>query len=205
MFNTVPSFVPSLLASEKGVDLEKHWLHGYDFNGAIEVTTESLREISDEFARDCIAYWMLCSDFWDMLNNNNSSGLSCIITERDLGYWRQVDKKTERSYLSKQYDELRNTSLIDAVLVATSADIDHKDLESLPSVRSVRVEPDYLSIELEYKGRRSWSNALGGVPGRGEIARVFTIRVSQAKWRDSRVKRILDISARAIEILPEVK
>ena len=203
MHKSLPSFIPALVAQEHGLDIDGFSFNGFCFDGATEVSLDSLNEFSQSFADECVSYWSLCQDFWDAVSQERASGQNALVTSRELGVYRLVDRKTERSYLVEQYDELRNTPLVEALQLATATLVDIDELKSLNSVRDAYIKEGSLVVVLEYKGRKTWSNALGGVPGRGEIGRFFTIKVSHAKWRDSRVKRLLEVSVQAMEVLPE--
>ncbi|MFM7089079.1 MAG: hypothetical protein ACKOW9_06160 [Candidatus Paceibacterota bacterium] len=204
MFNSVPGFIPALLSSRQCIDISDHVFNGYDFNGASEVSIDSLREFSDSFADDCVRYWALCTSFWDDLKDESSNDVLGLVTTRELGAYHVIDRKDERLYLSKQFEELRNTPLVDALLQVTGSEFDINNLSSLHSVKDVQVNDGIISLNLEYRGRKIWSNALGGVPSRGEIGRLFSLKISHAKWRDSRVKRLLEVKVQAVEVLPQV-
>jgi hypothetical protein len=202
---TVPShFVPLVAPGASAETLEVLRSCGVRVGERVEVDLEAVRSLDEDLAAALEGYRTKVQAFWDRYVATGSAG-ECVVALRPVEVHTKVDNKSGKVYLKDQVSELSELAgvgvLVDEVLGA------EPDLETLPSraaAQDAHVEVDgaVVRMRLRVAGRRAWSNALGGAMGRGEVARVFELKVSRAKSHDRRNQRLLEVKVLVEEVWP---
>lgn len=198
MSNSVPAFVVALIDPEF-----QAWENvGIAVGNSVEADVDALNREGGELGERCLAYWNRCRSFWDSVASGRT-GMSGLAVQRELLEVRQSDSSEGREDLTTEFEALRASSLGDVVEAVTAANVDWVAIANHPCVKSVDASGDTTQVVLNYQGRNEWPRELGGTYSRGETARLFTLTLNHAKWRDRRVRRLVSLNVESVEIWPE--
>ena len=197
--NVLSDFIPVFIA--KIVDPDIPLSNDYLFNvgNSTEIHIPSLRGKDPIFCKKIENYWERCIRFIENPDTSNE----CLTISRFLHSVSQVDTSKSRIDLVNPYKFLNSidgvSDILDAILSPTPPE---RPLESFRFFKNLKIENDIYHFTLEIPGQYTWINELGGLPSPVEIARVFVVKVNYAKWRDRKVRRLVSIESRAIELWP---
>lgn len=201
MMRSVPAHfvdlcIPPLPASQRALALE----NGIVFGERIEVDLEALSEIDPAVAQQLSNYNEKVQGFWDRYVATGEGG-RCAVTVRTLVTKMKVDKKGCKIFLKDQVEALEDLNPMgSAMSKLLGGNFDAEELEAFAS--KVEIDSNIIIVEFEVEGKHDWAQALGGAPGRGEIGRIFTLKVSHAPSHDRKAQRLLEVKVQAKEIWP---
>lgn len=202
---TVPSFVRDLVLD--AAEHERTRSCGVRVGRRVEVDVCAVENVDRELAARLRGYWAACTQFWTRDGNVEQTG-GAVLTRRVLTAAVQSDAPGGRRELDDEVRELTALpgvgELIDEILGA------EPDVESV-SRRGFRLgltlkkdsKKNMLRVAVRLPGRAVWSETLGGAHSPGEFHRVLELRVSHAKWRDRRSRRLVALTVWAEEIWPD--
>jgi len=175
------------------------------------ITVGSLQEIDlgrlarTDAALACrlAAYWESCGDMWDRFADGET-GLVGISVLRPLRRAAQTDSRAGRTDLVSEVDALCSLPVVGPLieeLLGSAPDVDDIVARGSESNLSVTVTgTNVAEVRFRLPARRPWPAVLGGTVSRGEYEREFTLRISWAKWRDRRNRRLVNVNVDGHEI-----
>jgi hypothetical protein len=168
-----------------------------------EVDLGRLARIDAALACRLASYWESCSEMWDRFADGES-GLVGVSVTRPLRRSAQTDSRAGRADLVDEVDALCSLPVVGPLveeLLGSNPDIAavvNRGAEVALSVTDTGSNASLVRFKLP--ARRPWPASLGGSASRGEYEREFTMKISWAKWRDRRNRRLVSLSVDAHEI-----
>lgn len=194
----IPVFVSKLC--DKNYELPANAV--FMIEDSYEILLSALMEKDHIYASKLELYWQ----FYQKYSENSKAYLDIETTtiSRHLSTRRQVDSGSERKDLIEVYKFLSGldflTSLTDSLF---SSDPNWDLIQNHALCTAVVHSGEVFSTTLEIPGQYDWAPDLGGTPSPNEVCRIFVITTNYAKWRDRKVRRIVSIESRAVEICPK--
>lgn len=199
---TVPAAVADLAVDAGLLSAEQAVQCGRTVGERVELDLGLLHSSNPDAARWCGQYWDTCQRFWDDLADGHRDG-AWVMTERTLVDVAQRDSSDHgRQDLRDELAALETIGPLAAIVDAVcGADVDETTLNIHTSDWTRDGAVTTVRCRLDRQGL--WPAALGGMPSSGEIARIVTLTVRHAAWRDRKVRRLVAVHVAAVELWPD--
>lgn len=166
---------------------------GIEMGRRIEVDLDVVAsEVSPGLADILEAYGHQCDRLWDDYVSGRA-GIPYVVVRRMLTQHAQVTGKTGRRDLNAVYTVLESVPALAGaldVLTAPELDVDRARAVVAGANGELQVEVGVAHAAFTLEGRHALPEALGGVPYPNEFARIVTLSIRHAAWRDRRVRRL---------------
>lgn len=173
----------------------------------IEVDLDAVAQTEPRLAARMVEYFEQCSLFWDRYAAGEEAG-EAVMARRLLLCAVQSDRPGGRSDLAEEVELLAALPGVGGVIeeiLSADPDLDRISRDSLRLGVSMKhdAKRNMLRVAVRMPARGYWDRALGGAHSRGETHRVLELRVSHAKWRDRKSRRLVEMKVWAEEVWPE--
>jgi hypothetical protein len=191
---TLPVTVAALVLGEHAAALAPC---GRRLGARVELDLASAREVvGDETVGRLEAYWDAAREYWA------GGAHGGVVVRRRIVSARQRDGRDGKVDLARELDALDEIGLDAAcdALLGTAPDVD-----ALAGIGGIAVveQGESRTVVTATLSSPVWPDALGGVPGVGEVAREVTLVAAHAKWRDRRVRRLVAVEVVSVELWPD--
>jgi hypothetical protein len=168
-----------------------------------EIDLIRLARIDAALACRLAAYWESCGDMWDRFALGET-GLVGLAVTRPLRHAAQTDSRAGRTDLVAEVETLCSLPVVGPLLEELlGANPDFSDILARGAEASLIIEPageNCSIVRFRLPARRPWPAVLGGAASRGEWEREFTLKMSWARWRDRRNRRLISLTVDGHEI-----
>ena len=195
-YRSLPAFISKVIRPD--FDPAPYYIK---FHNTYELSLEKLEKVDPEFASQLQNYWLSVRAFLDNLARGIQPS-EYLTTLRSLTLRTQVTSKGSKSDLIKELSALEKLEAIAPLLEHILAQAPDGAVEN-PLVKTEQIDSDCYLYTFTLPGQNNYPTILGGLASRAEIARVFILKVSYAKWRDRRVRKIISLEVLAKEIWPK--
>lgn len=172
----------------------------------VELDLDLVRARGEHAMADVLArYHEICVGFWERERTGQRLG-PCITVRRVLREAQQRDNAGGRSDLGAEYEALREVAGVGELLEALTEPVpDPATLERLgsPLMLDLELGEGSATAHITVDARCAWPVVLGGAGSPGEVRRRLTLCTSYAKWRDRRVRRLVQLTVETEELWPE--
>lgn len=194
----IPVFVSKLY--DKNYELPQDSV--FVVENSYEILISALQAHDPNYASKILDYWDLYKKYSE--NPKQYDSVDTVTISRALSVSRQVDSGSERKDLIEVHKFLSGMDFLKSLTDSLFSDSPDWDLiKSHPLCTDVFENGDVFVTTLVIEGQYDWIPDLGGTPSPNEVCRIFIITTSYAKWRDRKVRRIMSLESRAIEICPK--
>lgn len=170
---------------------------------AVEVDLARLARTDAPLASRLAGYWESCGEMWDRFADGET-GLVGLSVTRPLRRAAQTDSRAGRADLVSEVDALCSLPVVGPLveeLLGSNPDVTGivaRGAEAKLNVTEAGANAAVVRFTLP--ARRPWPTTLGGAASRGEFEREFALKISWAKWRDRRNRRLVQLSVDGHEI-----
>lgn len=162
-----------------------------------EVDLASLHATDPALAEELEQYYLSAMDLW----YRNTQDTETIKIKHLLVQSHQRDTKEGKTLLRQELSDLLTCPATKAV-----GDLLHRKPGSMrvPADAGYTLTKEKDLYTAVFTGQRqTWPKTLGGPQRPGEIARHVHVSFSYAKWRDSKVKKLTQVSVEVVEVWPK--
>jgi hypothetical protein len=169
----------------------------------VEVDLGRLARTDAALACRLAAYWESCGEMWDRFADGET-GLVGLSVSRPLRRAAQTDSRASRADLVAEVDALCALPVVGPLVDELLGS--NPDLESIvargadANLTISDAGANAAVVRFTLPARRPWPASLGGAASRGEYEREFSLKISWAKWRDRRNRRLVTVSVDGREI-----
>jgi hypothetical protein len=202
---SVPLFVRDLVLDAAEHEKIRHC--GVTVGRRIEVDLDAVGQIDSELAERMASYWERCRAFWDSYRRGDAAG-DGVLVRRVLTQAVQSDAPGGRGELGVEVDAVTALPVVGELieeLLGPDPDIESISRRGFRLGLSLRRDnkKNMLRIAVRMQARNQWPADLGGTHSSGELHRVIEMRISHAKWRDRKSRRLVEMTIWAEEIWPD--
>jgi hypothetical protein len=198
---TVPAHLADLAVLELDDD-ERNMVarFGMQVGSAVEVDLDALAAVRSDLAGRVGRYAKACQRFAVAADG------PYVTVRHNLVAVRQQDNAAGRVDLVAELEALCAMPGVGPYvdeLTSSAYNPDTLDTLGAPLQGTVKVDGNVTVATLTVTGSHPWSVHLGGARSDHEVARIITLTVSHAPWRDRRGRRLTYLTVDAVEVLPD--
>jgi hypothetical protein len=187
---SIPAFAAQLCLSEEDFLA----LPGVLLGNNPEVDLEALTLTNPTLASDLEKYYRQARELW----HDPRSSAETIKVQYALASAKQQDTKDGKVLLKQQLVDLAAcpvTCIVNEILLKEPTS------KELASTSSLSKTDDVYTMAFTGVAQ-IWPQSLGGPKRPGEVERTVKVSFSYAKWRDSKVKKLMKVEAQVTEMWP---